>query len=97
MAPTRKRSTTQNKPARRAARGKESISREDATIETSGGIGQRKEPKSPMPAQHQRKPGLESKLEPRPRYQARHYKGSGKLKGKVALITCAAQLVEVFA
>ena len=46
-----------------------------------------KEPKSPMPAQHQRKPGLESKLDPRPKYEAPYYKGSGKLAGKVALIT----------
>ena len=46
-----------------------------------------KEPKSPMPAQHQRKPGLESKLRPRPKYEAQHYKGSAKLKNKVALIT----------
>jgi NAD(P)-dependent dehydrogenase (short-subunit alcohol dehydrogenase family) len=50
-------------------------------------LGQLKEPKSPMPAQHQRKPGFESKLSPRPRYKAPHYKGSGKLKDKVALIT----------
>jgi NAD(P)-dependent dehydrogenase (short-subunit alcohol dehydrogenase family) len=40
-----------------------------------------------MPEQHQEKPGLESKVTPRPRYQAPHYKGSDKLKGKVALIT----------
>ncbi|HBB88229.1 MAG TPA: short-chain dehydrogenase [Blastocatellia bacterium] len=46
-----------------------------------------KEPKSPLPAQHQRKPGLESKLDPRPKYKAPYYKGSGKLAGKVALIT----------
>src|SRR5262249_52404954 len=45
------------------------------------------EPKPPFPQQHQEKPGLESKLDPRPRYQAPLYKGSGKLKGKVALIT----------
>ena len=50
-------------------------------------IGQLKEPKSPMPAQHQRKPGIESKLDPRPRYHAPLYKGSGKLNHKVALIT----------
>ena len=49
--------------------------------------GQLQEPLSPMPAQHQRKPGIESKLDPRPRYQAPHYKGSGKLNHKVALIT----------
>ncbi|MBC8029803.1 MAG: SDR family oxidoreductase [Pyrinomonadaceae bacterium] len=48
---------------------------------------QLKEPKSPMPAQHQRKPGFESKLSPRPRYKAPHYQGAGKLKNKVALIT----------
>src|SRR4051794_9642898 len=46
-----------------------------------------KEPKSPLPPQSQEKPGLDSKMTPRPRYQAPLYKGSGKLQGKVALIT----------
>ncbi len=46
-----------------------------------------KQPKSPLPAQHQRKPGLEAKLKPRPRYEAPLYAGAGKLKEKVALIT----------
>lgn len=50
-------------------------------------MGQIKQPKSPMPAQHQQKPGLESKVKPRPRYQAPLYKGAEKLKRKVALIT----------
>jgi NAD(P)-dependent dehydrogenase (short-subunit alcohol dehydrogenase family) len=40
-----------------------------------------------MPAQHQPKPGLESKLDPQPRYQAPLYKGADKLLKKVALIT----------
>jgi NAD(P)-dependent dehydrogenase (short-subunit alcohol dehydrogenase family) len=40
-----------------------------------------------MPAQHQAKPGLESKLDPRPNYLAPLYRGSGKLTEKVALIT----------
>jgi len=40
-----------------------------------------------MPAQHQQKPGLESKMTPRPRYEAPYYKGADKLPGKVALIT----------
>lgn len=40
-----------------------------------------------MPPQHQRKPGQEEKLEPRPKYEAPHYEGAGKLKEKVALIT----------
>ena len=53
----------------------------------SGEVGQLRQPKSPMPAQHQPKPGLESKLNPRPRYQAPLYKGAERLKHKVALIT----------
>jgi NAD(P)-dependent dehydrogenase (short-subunit alcohol dehydrogenase family) len=49
--------------------------------------GQLDEPKSPMPAQHQQKPGIESKMTPNPRYKAPLYRGSDKLKDKVALIT----------
>jgi NAD(P)-dependent dehydrogenase (short-subunit alcohol dehydrogenase family) len=45
------------------------------------------EPKSPFPEQHQEKPGLESKLDPRPRYRAKLYQGAYKLQDKVALIT----------
>jgi len=56
-------------------------------VRSANSLGQMKEPKSPMPSQHQRKPGLESKLVPRPKYEAPYYKGSGKLAGKVALIT----------
>ena len=40
-----------------------------------------------MPPQHQPKPGIEAKMDPRPNYLAPHYKGADKLKGKVALIT----------
>ena len=50
-------------------------------------VGTQEHPKSPMPPQHQQKPGLESKITPRPQYEAPLYRGSGKLKGKVALIT----------
>src|SRR5918994_6559101 len=71
--PTKRKTTSKKAPSRRVKRAKE--------------IGQLKEPKSPMPAQHQRKPGIESKLDPRPRYQAPLYRGSGKLNHKVALIT----------
>jgi NAD(P)-dependent dehydrogenase (short-subunit alcohol dehydrogenase family) len=49
--------------------------------------GQQKEPKSPLPAQTQQKPGLDSKMNPRPRYQAPLYRGAAKLSGKVAIIT----------
>lgn len=48
---------------------------------------QTKEPQPPFPEQKIPKPGLESELAPRPRYKAHQYKGSGKLNGKVALIT----------
>jgi NAD(P)-dependent dehydrogenase (short-subunit alcohol dehydrogenase family) len=46
-----------------------------------------KEPRSPFPKQHQEKPGIESELDPRPRYRAPSYQPAGKLKDKVALIT----------
>jgi NAD(P)-dependent dehydrogenase (short-subunit alcohol dehydrogenase family) len=45
------------------------------------------EPKPPFAKQHQKGPGLESKLDPRPRYRAEAYKAAGKLEGKVALVT----------
>jgi len=41
----------------------------------------------PFPKQHQEAPGLESKLNPAPRYLAQNYRAAGKLEGKVALIT----------
>ena len=44
-------------------------------------------PKSPMPKQKQRRPGIEKKMEPRPQYRAPKYKGSGKLKNKAAIVT----------
>jgi NAD(P)-dependent dehydrogenase (short-subunit alcohol dehydrogenase family) len=50
-------------------------------------VGQRKYPAPPLPKQHHEKPGDESRLEPRPRFQAPEYRGSGKLEGMSALIT----------
>ncbi|HVL66991.1 MAG TPA: SDR family oxidoreductase [Vicinamibacterales bacterium] len=46
-----------------------------------------KEPNPPFPKQHLEKPGIESKLKPRPRYEGLAYKPAGKLQDKVALIT----------
>ena len=48
---------------------------------------QQSHPKSPLPAQTQEKPGLDSEMEPEPQYKAPSYRGSGKLANKVALIT----------
>ena len=45
------------------------------------------EPKPPFPSQHQSKPGIETKIEPRPKYKAPLYRGADKLKDRVALIT----------
>ncbi|HEY9216968.1 MAG TPA: SDR family oxidoreductase [Phenylobacterium sp.] len=51
--------------------------------------GARAYPEPPFPAQHLQKPGLEADLQPAPMYDAPFYKGSEKLKDKVALITGA--------
>lgn len=41
-----------------------------------------------VPAQHQEKqPGSENEMTPRPQFRAPEYRGSGKLEGRVALIT----------
>ena len=49
--------------------------------------GARVYPEPPFPKQHQPKPGLERALDPQPMYDAPFYKGSEKLRGKVAIIT----------
>ncbi|MDP3869885.1 SDR family oxidoreductase [Phenylobacterium sp.] len=51
--------------------------------------GARAYPVPPFPRQHQDKPGSEAALDPAPMYDAPFWKGSGKLEGKVALITGA--------
>jgi len=51
--------------------------------------GARRYPEPPMPSRHLKKPGTEADLEVQPLYDAPFYKGSGKLEGKVALITGA--------
>ncbi len=45
------------------------------------------QPKPPFPEQHLEGTGLESKLDPKPQWQAPRYKASGKLAGMRALIT----------
>ncbi|RPI24546.1 MAG: glucose 1-dehydrogenase [Acidobacteria bacterium] len=46
------------------------------------------EQKKSRPAQKQKKqPGIESKMTPKPEAESAEYRGSGKLEGKVALIT----------
>ncbi|HYW33502.1 MAG TPA: SDR family oxidoreductase [Gemmatimonas sp.] len=45
------------------------------------------EPMPTFPAQHQERPGLETEMTPRPRYEGSSYRPAGKLQGRVALIT----------
>jgi len=92
MATKSKKPTGGSKRARKKISGaiKRSSPKKRASTRSTGEVAeirQLKEPQSPMPPQHQQKPGLEWKLSPRPRYAAPHYKGSDKLKQKVALIT----------
>jgi NAD(P)-dependent dehydrogenase (short-subunit alcohol dehydrogenase family) len=58
--------------------------REIERPETDGPL---EEPRPPFPQQHQESPGLESELDPAPRYRAEAYKAAAKLEGKVALVT----------
>ena len=79
QTPTRTRSTSRRKSSKRNTKS--------GNGRTSEAVGRLEQPMSPMPPQHQPKPGIEAKLEPRPRYEAPLYAGAGKLKKKVALIT----------
>jgi NAD(P)-dependent dehydrogenase (short-subunit alcohol dehydrogenase family) len=76
--------------ARTSAAGKRSKSRTGKLVnfpqQHSSGSPQ-SGPKPPFPEQHQEKPGLEARVSPRPQYKAPLYRGSGKLRNKVALIT----------
>lgn len=49
--------------------------------------GPRRQPETPLPAQHLRKPGHEHELEVEPRFLAPDYVGSGKLQDCVAIVT----------
>ena len=49
--------------------------------------GAREYPVPPLPRQHQAKPGLEADLDPAPMWEAPYWKGSGKLEGRVAIVT----------
>lgn len=45
------------------------------------------EPKPPFPEQKQQPPGLESKLDPAPRWRGERYRSAGKLEGLAAVVT----------
>ncbi|WP_051190511.1 SDR family oxidoreductase [Kaistella palustris] len=68
---------------------KKEKSKEDDEKQKAVQAGSQVEPAPPFPGQKLKKPGLEKDMELEPRYEAPNYKGSEKLKGKVALITGA--------
>jgi NAD(P)-dependent dehydrogenase (short-subunit alcohol dehydrogenase family) len=75
----------QTEQEQRRARRRE----KESTGDDASQMGQREYPANPLPEQHLEKPGRERELEPRPMYEAPAYRGSGKLQGRVALITGA--------
>jgi NAD(P)-dependent dehydrogenase (short-subunit alcohol dehydrogenase family) len=87
MANSKKAGAKKSQKARGAAASKAGAKKQQSGSRKSAQPKTQREPKSPMPEQHQEKPGIESKLKPRPRYKAPLYRGSSKLENKVALIT----------
>ncbi|HJU07514.1 MAG TPA: SDR family oxidoreductase [Rhodanobacteraceae bacterium] len=77
-------SKTDRKDKRKQAKSSKASQSKD---KKAAQAGPRKHPQPPLPKQHLRKPGAETELQPRPEYFAPDYAGSGKLEGKVALIT----------
>ena len=80
----RQREIQRNTDARDAT--KKSDAKKKAAKKTTQ-AGQRRQPETPLPKQHLTKPGREADLELAPRFEAKDYRGSGKLDGRVALVT----------
>lgn len=72
---------------------REQARKDQASADKSSGpqgavqAGHRPQPENPLPQQHLDKPGVEARMDLRPRFEAPDYRGSGKLEGMVALIT----------
>jgi NAD(P)-dependent dehydrogenase (short-subunit alcohol dehydrogenase family) len=66
-----------------AQQGQQQGKKEDKAVQA----GVREYAQPPLPQQHLQKPGHEAEMELRPQFLAPEYRGSGKLKGMVALIT----------
>jgi NAD(P)-dependent dehydrogenase (short-subunit alcohol dehydrogenase family) len=87
MANTVKRKSAKSSQQKKGGAKKRAAKKSSGSGRESARARTQQEPKSPLPPQHQKRPGLESKITPRPEYEAPLYKGSGKLEGKVALVT----------
>jgi len=62
---------------------KSSQSKQDKAVQA----GSRAQPEPPLAEPHHEKPGTEAQMQIKPRFEAPGYKGSGKLEGKVAIVT----------
>jgi NAD(P)-dependent dehydrogenase (short-subunit alcohol dehydrogenase family) len=78
---------TTKKGTKKAGKSNKGASKKGGGKEKAPPQGQQKQPLSPMPAQHQKKPGIEARITPRPEYEAPLYRGSDKLRDKVAIVT----------
>lgn len=93
QAAARQRSIQREADARNAPRAKRQAAKKAAAkkagkpAKKAVQAGTRRQPENPLPKQRQRKPGHEHKLDPRPRFLAPDYAGSGKLEGMAALVT----------
>jgi len=83
----KKRAASDRRLQREAEARRPKAKREPTKVGRAAQLGGRKQPEPPLPRQRLDKPGLETALEPRPKYEAPEYRGSAKLEGKVALIT----------
>ena len=63
--------------------GSEKAQKADKAVQA----GAREQPEPPLPQQHLEKPGLEAEMALKPNFHAPDYRGSGKLKDMVALVT----------
>jgi NAD(P)-dependent dehydrogenase (short-subunit alcohol dehydrogenase family) len=70
-----------DKDEARAKQGKEQ--KQDKAVQA----GTRQQPEPPLEEPHHAKPGIEASMTIKPRFDAPDYKGSGKLEGKVAIVT----------
>jgi NAD(P)-dependent dehydrogenase (short-subunit alcohol dehydrogenase family) len=82
-----KRKAESDRRLQRAAEGRRQAKSAGSKSPGPAQLGPRRHPEPPLPKQHLAKPGVEAELEPRPQFEAPDYRGSGKLEGKVALVT----------
>src|SRR5579864_6563869 len=76
-----------HKAAASTARKPSSNLREFPSQSEKPAPGKQQVPEPPFSRQKQERPGIEARMEPRPRYTGKNYRAACKLEGKVALIT----------